>query len=54
MALVEFADYNCMPCKRALPLLQANLYDLEHEVFTRKIPVMVVFEGWAGSGAVAR
>jgi polyphosphate kinase 2 (PPK2 family) len=33
-----------------LPLLQANLYDLEHELFTRKIPVMIVFEGWAGSG----
>jgi polyphosphate kinase 2 (PPK2 family) len=33
-----------------LPLLQANLYDLEHEIFTRKIPVMIVFEGWAAAG----
>lgn len=36
--------------KRQLPLLQANLYDLAHEVFTKKIPVMIVFEGWAASG----
>lgn len=36
--------------KRSLPLLQANLYDLAHEVFTEKIPVMIVFEGWAAAG----
>jgi len=30
--------------------LQANLYDLEHEVFMKKIPVMIVFEGWAAAG----
>jgi polyphosphate kinase 2 (PPK2 family) len=35
---------------RQLPLLQANLYDLAHEVFTKKIPVMMVFEGWAAAG----
>ena len=36
--------------KRQLPLLQANLYDLEHEVFSARIPVMIVFEGWAAAG----
>jgi polyphosphate kinase 2 (PPK2 family) len=36
--------------KKQLPLLQANLYDLAHEVFTRRIPVMIVFEGWSASG----
>jgi len=36
--------------KKQLPLLQANLYDLEHEVFMKKIPVMIVFEGWAAAG----
>lgn len=36
--------------KKELPLLQANLYDLAHEAFTRKIPTIIVFEGWATSG----
>src|SRR5574341_2556202 len=36
--------------KREIPLLQANLYDLAHEVFTERVPVMIVFEGWAASG----
>lgn len=36
--------------RRQLPLLQANLYDLEHELFTARIPAMIVFEGWAAAG----
>ena len=36
--------------KKQLPLLQANLYDLEHEVFMKKIQEMIVFEGWAAAG----
>lgn len=36
--------------RRQLPMLQANLYDLEHEMFTQRIPVMIVFEGWAAAG----
>lgn len=36
--------------KREILLLQANLYDLAHEVFTERVPVMIVFEGWAASG----
>ena len=36
--------------QRQLPLLQANLYDLAHEVFTARIPVLMVFEGWAAAG----
>jgi polyphosphate kinase 2 (PPK2 family) len=35
---------------RQLPLLQANLYDLAHEVFIARIPVMIIFEGWAAAG----
>lgn len=36
--------------RRQLPILQANLYDLAHEMFTQRIPVMFVFEGWAAAG----
>lgn len=36
--------------KRELPALQTRLYNLSHAIFTRRIPVMVVFEGWAASG----
>jgi polyphosphate kinase 2 (PPK2 family) len=36
--------------KKQLPLLQANLYDLAHEMFTERIPAMIVFDGWAASG----
>lgn len=30
--------------------LQNRLYELEHAVFDAKIPVMIVFEGWAACG----
>ena len=36
--------------KKQLPLLQANLHDLEHEAFSKKIPVLILFEGWAAAG----
>lgn len=36
--------------QRRLPELQDRLYDLEHAVFTARLPVMVVFEGWAAAG----
>ncbi len=42
---VSKADYD-----EQLPLLQANLYDLQHEIFTRQIPVVGVFAGWAAAG----
>jgi len=30
--------------------LQQRLYELEHAVYDAKVPVMIVFEGWAASG----
>jgi len=30
--------------------LQQRLYELEHAVFEAKVPVMIVFEGWAATG----
>src|SRR5262245_29441682 len=36
--------------KRRLPQLQERLYELEHALFQAKIPVAVVFEGWAAAG----
>jgi len=30
--------------------LQQRLYELEHAVYDAKVPVMLVFEGWAASG----
>jgi polyphosphate kinase 2 (PPK2 family) len=39
------ADY-----KKRLPELQRRLYDLHHAIFTNKVPMVVVFEGWAASG----
>jgi polyphosphate kinase 2 (PPK2 family) len=35
--------------KRVL-LLQQRLYELEHAVYDSKVPVMIVFEGWAATG----
>ena len=35
-----------------LPQLQQRLYDLEVELVAAKIPVMVVFEGWAGTAKI--
>ena len=36
--------------KRRLPALQRRLYDLQHALYEARIPVMVVFEGWAAAG----
>lgn len=36
--------------RRLLPKLQIRLYDLEHAAFVARIPVAVVFEGWAAAG----
>ncbi len=36
--------------KRRLPQLQRRLYVLEQAVFQARIPVMIVFEGWAAAG----
>src|SRR3990172_4562613 len=36
--------------KRRLPPLQQRLYDLEHALYQARIPVAVVFEGWAAAG----
>ena len=35
--------------KRLRPL-QQRLYELEHAVFDAKVPVIIVFEGWAATG----
>ena len=36
--------------KKRLRPLQQRLYELEHAVFDAKIPVIIVFEGWAATG----
>jgi AMP-polyphosphate phosphotransferase len=36
--------------KKRLPPLQQRLYELEHAVFDAKVPVVIVFEGWAATG----
>ena len=36
--------------KKRLRPLQQRLYELEHAVFDAKVPVIVVFEGWAATG----
>jgi len=36
--------------KKQLRPLQQRLYELEHAVFDAKIPVIIVFEGWAATG----
>jgi polyphosphate kinase 2 (PPK2 family) len=36
--------------KERLAPLQQRLYELEHAVFDAKIPVVIVFEGWAATG----
>ncbi len=36
--------------KRALPLLQNRLYDLEKACWDNRIPSLVVFEGWDAAG----
>jgi len=35
---------------KQIATLQQRLYELEHAVFDAKVPVMIVFEGWAATG----
>lgn len=44
------ASLSKMEYQRRLPKLQQRLYDFEHAVFQARIPVIIVFEGWAASG----
>lgn len=36
--------------KKRLRPLQQRLYELEHAVFDAKVPVIILFEGWAATG----
>ncbi len=36
--------------KRRLPALQDRLYSLQHALYAARVPVMIVFEGWAAAG----
>lgn len=38
--------------QRTLPQLQTRLYDLEVETIDAKIPVAILFEGWAGTSKI--
>jgi AMP-polyphosphate phosphotransferase len=42
---VPYADY-----RRQLPSLQKRARELEHEIYVRRIPVVIVFEGWDAAG----
>ena len=36
--------------RRRILQLQGRLYDLVHAAFQRRIPAIIVFEGWAAAG----
>jgi polyphosphate kinase 2 (PPK2 family) len=38
--------------KQRLNALQARLYDLEQALFETRIPTLIIFEGWAGTGKI--
>ncbi|KAB8141811.1 polyphosphate:AMP phosphotransferase [Chloroflexia bacterium SDU3-3] len=38
--------------QRQLPKLQQRLYDLEVEIIASKIPIAIIFEGWAGTSKI--
>jgi polyphosphate kinase 2 (PPK2 family) len=38
--------------KQRLSALQARLYDLEQALFETRIPALIIFEGWAGTGKI--
>lgn len=52
--MLEYVDLNQSISKeeyqQRLAPLQQRLYELEHAVFDAKVPVMIVFEGWAATG----
>jgi polyphosphate kinase 2 (PPK2 family) len=39
--------------KQQLPELQARLYDMEQAVLEARVPVLIIFEGWAGTAKVS-
>jgi len=52
--MLEYVDLDLAVPKneylKRLPALQQKLYELEHAIFDARIPVMIVFEGWAATG----
>ena len=36
--------------KKELEFLQNKIYDLHHEIYTRRIPVVIAYEGWDAAG----
>ena len=44
---IEKRDYH-----RRLPALQARLFDMEQALLETRIPVVIVFEGWAGTSKI--
>lgn len=52
--MLEYVNLNLAIPKdeydKRLVSLQQRLYELEHAVFDAKVPVMIVFEGWAATG----
>jgi len=39
--------------KQRLGALQTRLYDLEQALFETRIPALIIFEGWAGTGKIS-
>jgi polyphosphate kinase 2 (PPK2 family) len=40
--------------RRRLPELQARMYDMEQALLEARLPVVILFEGWAGTSRRAR
>ncbi len=38
--------------RQRLPELQARLYDIEQALFAARVPVLIIFEGWAGTSKI--
>lgn len=54
--MLDQIDLNLALSKReyrqALPELQARLFDMEQAVLESRVPVLIIFEGWAGTAKV--
>jgi polyphosphate kinase 2 (PPK2 family) len=54
--MLDQIDLDCAITKREykqrLPELQARLYDMEQALLEAHIPVLIVFEGWAGTSKI--